>query len=115
MHHLVITLAVGGDKDDFSTKAVPGIPEELDAIGSSPALLGIPEDHAVRFNVLCDEAGDGWAEGLFLVGSDPNQEPIGALDAGGKSRSDACSGADADSSLEHGRSMTHAGCIKLNG
>ena len=51
--------------------------------------------------MLLDEAGDGWAEGAFLVGADPDEEPVGALDAGGERGADAGAGADADAALEH--------------
>jgi hypothetical protein len=60
--------------------------------------------------VLLDQAGDGRAKGAFLVGPDPDEEPVGALDAGGERGADACARADADAALEHGGGVADAGC-----
>lgn len=75
LHHLIVALLVGGDEDDLGAEAVPRLLEELERVGTAAALPRIPEDHAAGLNVSVDEAADSWAEGLFLIGPDPNEEP----------------------------------------
>lgn len=56
LHHLIITLRIAGDEDDLGAKPLPRILEELHGIRPATALLGIPQDHALRLNVVVDEA-----------------------------------------------------------
>jgi hypothetical protein len=49
------------------------------------------------------------AKGALLVGSNPDEEPVGRLDAGGERGADAGAGADADAAGEHGGSVAYAG------
>lgn len=110
LHHLIVALLVGRDEDDLGPEAVPRLLEQLDAVGPAAALLGVPQDPALRLDVLVDQARDGGAKGGLLVGADPDEEPVGALDAGRQRGADPGPGAYADSSLEHGRGVSDAGC-----
>lgn len=130
LHHLIVALPVGGDENDLSAEAVPHLLEQFDRVWPSSSLLRVPEDHPLGRDVLVDEARDGRSECLFLVGTDPDEEPedkrrqknetvrfvsfkqdlpIWALDTGGKRRPDTGSGANANASLKHGGSVPDAG------
>lgn len=102
LHHLVIALLVAGDEDDFGSKALPRVSQQLHGVRSSAALLAVPENHALGFNVPVDEPRHGRAKGAFLVRPNPNQEPVGRLDAGGEGSPNAGACADTDSALKHG-------------
>lgn len=56
-----------------------------------------------------DEARDGRPERALLVGADPDEEPIWALDAGRQRSADTGARADADTPAEHGGRMADAG------
>lgn len=58
--------------------------------------------------MLLDQAGDGGPKGALLVGADPDEEPVWALDAGRESGADAGTRADADAALEHGGGVADA-------
>jgi hypothetical protein len=60
--------------------------------------------------MLLDEAGDSGSESAFLVGADPDEEPVGGLDAGGKRGANAGACAYADAAFEHGGGVTDASC-----
>jgi hypothetical protein len=109
LHHLIIPLHIRRDENDFCAEARPRIFEQLHSIWPAAALLRVPEDHALGLNVLFDEAGDGWAKSAFLIGPDPDEEPVGALDAGGQGGTDTCAGADADAAFEHGGGVAYSG------
>lgn len=81
LHHLIITLHVARDIYDLSTPTLPSIFEQLDAIRSTSTLLRIPQNHPFGFDMFPDKASDGRSEGTLLVGADPDEEPVGALDA----------------------------------
>lgn len=110
LHHLIIALHIGGDKDDFSPKAVPHLLEEFDRVWPSTTFLRVPEDHALGLDVFVNQARNRRAESLLLIRADPDQEPVRALNAGRQGSPDACSRADADSTLEHGRGVADASC-----
>jgi hypothetical protein len=110
LHHFVIALTVRRDENNLCAKPRPRISQQLHRIRASTSLFAVPEDHALRFNVLLDQAGDGGAESTFLVGADPDEEPVGGLDAGGERGADACAGADADAAFEHGGCVADASC-----
>lgn len=113
MHHLIVALHIGRDEDDFGAKTVPRVLEKLHTVRTSSALLGVPQNHALGFNVLMDETRDRRAECLFLVRADPDEEPVLALDASRQSRTNASARADADAALIHGRSVADAGKLEL--
>jgi hypothetical protein len=75
LHHLIITLHVGGNEYDLGPEARPRLPEEFHGIGASSSFLGVPEDHSFGLNVLVDQARYRWSEGLLLIRADPNEEP----------------------------------------
>lgn len=52
-----------------------------------------------------DETRDGWAEGLFLVASNPDEEPVGALQTCRQSSADTRACADTDTTLVQSRSV----------
>ena len=109
LHHFVVALPVTRDEDDLCAKARPRILEELHCIRAAAALLRVPQDHALRLDMIMDEGGDGGAECALLVGADPDEEPILALDAGRERRADARARADADAAFEHGRGVANTG------
>ena len=114
LHHLIIALHIGRDKDDLGPKAIPHLLEELHRVRPSPPLLRVPEDHPLRLDVVMDQPGYRGPKGLFLVRANPDQEPVRALDASRQRSTDTCSRADADPSLEHGRGMADAGCNDIS-
>ena len=67
LHHLIIPLHIRRDEDDLSTEALPRIAQQGHGVRAPPALLRVPQDHALRRDVVVDQARDGWAERLFLV------------------------------------------------
>ena len=81
LHHLIITLHVTRDVNNLSTPALPRIFEQLDTIRSTAAFLRVPENHPFGLNMFPDEASDSRPEGALLVGADPDEEPVGALNA----------------------------------
>jgi hypothetical protein len=109
LHHLIISLRIRRDENNFCAKPCPCVPQQLHGIGPTTTLLRVPKYHALGLDVLVDEAGDGRAKGALLIGSDPDEEPVGRLDAGGERGADAGAGADADAAGEHGRSVAHSG------
>ena len=109
LHHLIIALLITRDENNLCAEPRPRILQQLHRVGPAASLLRVPEDHALGLDVLLDEARDGGAEGAFLVGSDPDEEPVGGLDAGGERGADACAGADADAALEHCGGVADAG------
>ena len=76
LHHLVVALLVGGDKDDLGPEAVPHLAEQLDRVRPASPLLRVPQDHALGRDVLVDEPRYRRSESLFLVGPDPDEEPV---------------------------------------
>lgn len=101
LHHLIITLHITRDIYNLSAPTFPRIFEQLDAIRSTAAFLRVPKDHSFRLDMLPDEASDSRSEGALLIGADPDEKPVGALDACGERCTDAGSGADADAALIH--------------
>ena len=77
LHHLVVALPVGRDEDDLSPEAVPHLLEQFDRVWSASPLLRVPEYHALGRDVVVDEARYRRSERLFLVGTDPDEEPGG--------------------------------------
>ncbi len=69
-------MLVRRDEDDLGAEAVPDLAQQLDGVRPPAALLRVPQDHALRRDVVVDEARDGRAEGAFLVGADPDEEPV---------------------------------------
>ncbi len=59
-----------------------------------------------------DETRDGWAEGLFLVATNPDEKPVWALQTCRQSRADACACADTDTTLVQSRSVGDASKLK---
>jgi len=110
LHHLIIPLAITRDENNLGAKARPRIAQQLHRVRAAAALLRVPQDHALGLNVFFDHAGDGGPKGAFLVGSDPDEEPVGRLDAGGECGADSCARADADAAREHGGGVADAGC-----
>ena len=102
LHHLIIALLITRNEDDLGSPALPRLLQQLHAIWPTASLLRIPEDHAFGLDMLFDEGVDCGTEGAFLVGADPDQEPVGRLDAGGECGTNARSCADADSASVHG-------------
>ena len=51
------------------------LPENFHRIRPSAAYFRVPEQKALWPNVTVDEAADGRAERLLLVGADPNEVP----------------------------------------
>jgi hypothetical protein len=60
-----------------------------------------------------DELRNGRPERLLLVGADPDQVPIGALDACRQGSAETSAGADADAALVQRRCVRDAGEFKL--
>ena len=110
LHHLIVPLHIARDVDDLSAPALPRIFEQLHAIRASAPLLRVPQDHSLRLDVLPDQPCDRGTKGSFLIRANPDQEPIGALDAGGECRADASAGADADAAFVHCRGVAYASC-----
>lgn len=108
LHHLIVSLHIRRDEDDLRAKPRPCIFEQLHRIWTPASLLRVPKNHALRLNVLLDQASDGRPKGALLVGADPDKEPVWALDAGRESGADAGARADADAALEHGGGVADA-------
>ncbi len=77
LHHLVVALAITRNEDDLCTKSLPSVPQQLHGIRATTTLLAVPENHALGLNVLVDETSDCGAKSTFLVGADPDEEPVG--------------------------------------
>lgn len=77
LHHLIVALAVTRNEDDLSAESLPCISQQLHCVRATTPLLAVPEDHALGLNVLVNETCDGGAECAFLVGADPDEEPVG--------------------------------------
>ena len=56
-----------------------------------------------------DETRDRWAEGLFLVATNPDEEPVWALQTCRQSRADTRACADTDTTLVQRRSVGDTG------
>jgi len=110
LHHLIVALAVARNEDDLSAESLPCISQQLHGVRTATPLLAVPEDHALGLDVLMDETCDGGAECALLVGADPDEEPVGGLNAGGEGGADASTGADTDAAFEHCRGVADAGC-----
>jgi hypothetical protein len=76
LHHLIITRHIRRDEDDVGLPGLPRVLDELHAVGPPATLLGVPQDHALGLDVVVDQAEDGGAKRLFLVGADPDEEPV---------------------------------------
>jgi hypothetical protein len=126
LHHLIITLPIGGNEDDLGSKARPCLFEELHGIWSSSSFLRVPKDHSLWLDMFADHTRYRWSKGFLLIRAYPNEKPsrisenpvqkrwlesgvpIWALDAGGQRCPDTGSGADADSSFKHRGGMPNA-------
>lgn len=73
--------------------------EDLHCVWTTAAQLAIPKHQALWSNVPVDETGDSGTKGLLLIRADPDQEPVGGLQASREGSADAGSGADADTSV----------------
>jgi hypothetical protein len=100
LHDLRVTLVIGSDEDDLSLPFTVGILDELHNVGAATTLLTVPtvtvtlavtsawrrngflQAETLRAEVVVNEFGDGRTEGLLLVGADPDEIPVRALDAG---------------------------------
>lgn len=76
LHHLVVALLIRGNEDDLGAKAVPRLLEEFHRIGPSSPLLGVPQNHALGWDVVVDKARYCRPECLLLVGAYPDEEPM---------------------------------------
>ncbi len=54
LHHLIITLHVGSNKDDLRPEALPRVSKKLHGIWSSSSFLRVPEDHPLGLDVVVD-------------------------------------------------------------
>jgi hypothetical protein len=70
--------------------------EDFEGVRAAFPCLGVPEQSPFRANVIVDEVSDGWTESLFLIATDPNQEPVGWLQARGKSGAETSTSANSD-------------------
>lgn len=97
LHDFAVADVVGRDEDDLRVPAVECLLEDLHCVWTAAAQLAIPEEKALRAYVAVDESGDGGPECLFLVGADPDEEPVGALQARreGSSNAGTCANAHA--------------------
>ena len=77
LHHLVVALSVGRDEDDLGAEAVPHLLEQFDRVWAASPLLRVPEYHALGRDVVVDEPSYRRSECLFLIGTDPDEEPDG--------------------------------------
>jgi hypothetical protein len=64
-------------------------------------------------DVVVDELRNCGTERLLLVGADPDQVPVGALDACRQSGAETSAGADADAALVQRRRVRDAGELEL--
>lgn len=81
LHHLVITLHITRDVDNFCSPALPCIFQQLNAIRPAAPLLRVPENHPFGLDMFPDETGDRRSESALLIRADPDQEPVGTLNA----------------------------------
>ena len=114
LHHLIVALAVARNEDDLSAESLPRISQQLHCVRTAAPLLAVPENHALGLDVLVNEACDGGAECALLVRADPDEEPVGRLDAGGEGGADASTGADTDAAFEHRGRVADAGCNRVS-
>jgi len=105
LHHLIIALHVTRNEYHLGLPPHPRLSQQGHGIGSAASLLRVPKDHALRLDVLVDEACNRGPERAFLVRADPDEKPVGGLYASRERSTNAGTSANADSALEHG------GCV----
>lgn len=81
---------------------------KLHHIWATAALLGIPKAEALRFDSALDEAGNGWAESLLLIASDPDEIPVRRLETCRQSGTQSCACAYTNSALVKRRCVRDA-------
>lgn len=75
LHHLIITLHVGGNEYDLGPKAHKRSFEELHRIWSSSLFFRVPENHSLRLDVFADQTRYCWPKCFLLIRAYPDEEP----------------------------------------
>ena len=70
--------------------------EHRHRIRAAPFLLGVEQDVALFRDLALDHVEQDGPKGLFHVRTDPDEEPVVELEAGGEDSADAGTGADGD-------------------
>lgn len=96
LHKLLIALEIRRNKHDLSTKALIRLLHKLHHIRPPTPLFRIPETHPLRLDPLLDQAADRRPERLLLVGADPDEVPVLALQTCREGGTETCAGAYAD-------------------
>lgn len=106
LHHLVIALHVARNEDDLCLPHVPSFLEQIHNIRTSASLLTIPQYHTIRLDIIVDQTSDRRPERPLLIRSNPNEKPVGRLNAGRQGSTDTCACTDTNAATEHGRGVT---------
>lgn len=114
LHHLVVALHVRRDEDDLGSKPCPRVFEKFHSVRPAASFLRVPEDHSLGFDMLPDQARYRRPERSLLVGTYPDQEPVGALDARRERGTNTSPGTNTDTPLEHCGGMTDASCDRVS-
>lgn len=93
----------------FGAPALVRVSQEFHRVRSPAELLRVPEHPPLGLDVFLDQAADDRSERAHLVASDPDEEPVGALDARREGRADAGPGAHADAAFVQCGGIGHAG------
>ena len=70
--------------------------EHRHRIRAAPFLLGVEQDVTLLGHPTSDHLEENGTESLFHVGTDPDEEPVVELEAGGEDSANAGTGADGD-------------------
>jgi len=113
LHKLLVTLVVRGDKYNFSIPGLVDFSQYLKGVRSAFSGFGVPKDASLGAEIVVDERRNGRTEGFLHITSDPDQEPVGGLEACGESCAETSTGTHTDTSLVDGRGVGNASELEL--
>ena len=98
----------------LSLERVVDVPEHLHRVRATALLLSVVKNVALLGNRAVDHVEEDRAERLLHVRTDPDEEPVVELDAGGEDGADARAGADGDAAAVEMSEVGETGKLRKN-